>query len=442
MALVSSPDDNRNSTLPGMPGGEQVGITSNPADAEAVEVAAVQRPEASSDRSQRGRKRAKGGDAANQQGHDLERRVARIEFASGSFVRPNVLLYANREVELGVLTDLDVLSIDVDGRLRLSRGMLECKSGQGQTGEVDRILWLVGVQRLLNLDRATLVRNAISRRGRTVGSRVGIHTLDVRAIEERERALVEMPGTFAHVGGVPCYEAERRTDTQLKALRQIPPQLAAFIRGEALFAEPARILQSIAAMQRAIDQIGTLPSPTREVLAGHAAVDLLLAALQDAEVIDRLGVDGFRQQVLSALTVGDPHGGQMLEVIRRSDDLFRLMLGEVHEAYIRQGAKKISMELPTLEASISSPPTWLDNYIDYVDKIRLNPTVSRSLPQTLELALFDGLLGGSEFESPYFDSLFTAEHQYLVSATIRCLSLQCPQLADAISPVLDLNFSR
>ena len=74
-------------------------------------------------------------------GADLERRVARLEFAEGALARLRVPVFVDAEAGRGQLTDLDVLALDFDNRLRLSRSTLECKSGGGQSGEGDRLLW-------------------------------------------------------------------------------------------------------------------------------------------------------------------------------------------------------------------------------------------------------------------------------------------------------------
>src|SRR5262249_39430726 len=86
-------------------------------------------------------------------GGNLEFRVARLEFAEGAMVRLRVPVQAE-EADPGrrILTDVDILAIDVDQRLRLSRSSLECKSGKGESGEPDRLLWLAGFRQLLRLD--------------------------------------------------------------------------------------------------------------------------------------------------------------------------------------------------------------------------------------------------------------------------------------------------
>src|SRR5262249_49418763 len=157
-------------------------------------------------------------------------------------------------------------------RLRLSRSSLECKSGKGESGEPDRLLWLAGVRQLLRLDRAGLVRPAVSRRGRALARRFGLHVLDTVTLGRREAAHAWLPAGFAHVGGAACTAAESRTDTQLKGLTEIKPDLVAFLRHDALLAEPYALLGAVDTLGRSVSRQGVLPDPTSLVLGGHALI--------------------------------------------------------------------------------------------------------------------------------------------------------------------------
>jgi hypothetical protein len=84
---------------------------------------------------------------AGDPGADLERRVARLEFAEGAFTRLRVPVKVAADPGRDTLTDLDVLAVDIDNRLRISRSILECKTTKGQAKEPDRLLWLAGMQR-------------------------------------------------------------------------------------------------------------------------------------------------------------------------------------------------------------------------------------------------------------------------------------------------------
>lgn len=376
-------------------------------------------------------------------GRDLERRVGRVEFAEGAFVRLRAPVRVVAESGRDVLTDIDVLAIDVDGRLRLSRSILECKSGSGQAKEPDRLLWLAGLQKYLRFDRAVLVRQTISRRGRALARGLGLKVLDVSRLSTREAAHAWLPAEFGHIDGAECAAAESRTDTQLKGLGHIPADLVAFLRHDALRSEPQEALRAVQSLGRATANGGVLPSPTREVLAGHALVALLVAALGDAARLDELSPEELQERTETVVTTGSPDGTQMLAVLSRADDLMSHVIQRIHTAYEGLGARRVQVEIPSLREVVTRPPEWLSRYLDLVQKLSANPAVAREVLQSAELACFEALVGGKAYLAEAFDHLFTAEHRYMLNVAIRCLeAIAGKPTADPLRLILDLNFSR
>lgn len=376
-------------------------------------------------------------------GADLERRVGRTEFNDGALVRLRVPIRVDADSGRDVLTDIDVLAIDVDGRLRLSRSIVECKSGRGQAGEPDRLLWLSGLQRFLGFERAVLVRQTVSRRGRGLARDLGLRTLDVETLAGREKAHAWLPERFAHIDGPECSAAERRSDTQLKALGHISSELVAFLRYDALRAEPHRVLRAIASLGRAAEAGGVLPNPTRLVLAGHALVALIAAALADAGRLDEISAEELLDRTRRALVTGDPDDDQVLQLLSRADEVVRYSVERVHAAYKEAGAKRPDVTVPSLKDAVTKPPDWVPRYVDFVEKLRANPAVSRQMLQTTELAVFEALVGGNAHESPAFDHLFTQEHRYMLNVAHRCLAdIAGAGIGDAVAAALDLDFGR
>ena len=369
--------------------------------------------------------------------------MGRVEFADGALVRLRAPIRVDAESGRDVLTDIDVLAVDVDGRLRVSRSILECKSGSGQAKEPDRLLWLAGLQKYLEFDRAVLVRQSVSRRGRALARALGLKILDVARLTTREAAHAWLPDTFAHIDGAECFAAESRTDTQLKGLGHIPADLAAFLRHDALRSESHDALRAIANLGRVTSQGGVLPSPTREVLASHAIVALLLAATSDAARLDELSPEELQERTERALTTGSPDNTQMLNVLARADDLVAYMLQRVHNAYEKSGAKRVQVDNPSLREVVTRPPEWVARYLDLVQKMRANPSIAREILQTAELACFEALIGGRAHQADAFDHLFSVEHRYLLNVAIRCLeSIAGHASADPLRPILELDFDR
>ncbi len=376
-------------------------------------------------------------------GGELERRAARLEFAEGALARLRVPVPAEgAEPGRNVLTDMDVLSVEVDLRLRISRGSLECKSSQGQSGEPQTLVWLAGFRQLLRLDRVVFVRPAVSSRGRALASRLGIAVLDEPAIAEREKSIAWLPDRFAHVDGPACTAAELRTDTQLKGLPDVPAALTQFLRHEALLADSPALLAAVESLRTAARAQGVLPEPTAAVLAGHGLIAVVLAGLLDARRLDEVSQRGLRDRLERALTTGDPDDAHLLPLLERADALVRHVLDRTHRAYTTAGADPVRIEMPSLREAVAAPPLYLDDYLDFVARLRANPLVARDLLQTCELACFDAALGDRAWRSEAFARLFTEEHRGLVLVALRCLeSIAGSQVRTALEPVARLTFA-
>lgn len=377
--------------------------------------------------SKRGSRQAKGQSkqppASTNRGEDLERRVGRIEFAEGALVRLRVPVFEpSAEEGRRIVTDIDVLSFDVDLRLRTTVGVLECKSGAGGSGEPDRLLWLGGFKQLVGADRATLVRQTVTKRGLAIGRKLGLSLLDDVTLKAREADHAWMPERFGHVGGYPCIDAETRVERQLKGLREIPAGLVAFLRYGFCFADSHESVGALLGLRAAVERQGVLPEPTGTVLASHALIALVMSAVRDAGRLDSVTPATLRENLRLGLTVGSPTDTHLLGVLSTVDAIVRNITGGLHSAYQAAGAEQIAFEVPSIGALVAQAPELeIERYLDLVTRFRSNPATSRGILQTVELACFDALLGGDAWQSEAFNHLFTAEHRQLIVAALKTL---------------------
>jgi hypothetical protein len=381
--------------------------------------------------------------SAGNAGADLERRVARLEFAEGAFARLRVPVKVAADPGRSILTDLDVLAMDIDNRLRVSRSILECKTTKGQSGEPDRLLWLAGLQRFTRTDRAVLVRQTITKRGRAIAATLGLQILDIPTLAARETSHAWVPTHFAHIDGPGCIAAEARTDTQLKGLGRIPGALVGFLRHDFLLADSPACLNALESLGNVVNNSGILPQPTSMVLASHALIVLILAALHDAARLDIMPKDELHARVERGLTLGDPDNDHVLSVLAQADELVHYMVDRVHEGYVTAGATRQRTNLASLKELVNDPPVWVPRYVDLAERLRANPSIASTLMQTAELACFDALCGDNTYTANAFDHLFTREHQYLLVAAVKCLQeIIGYQLTDAIQSIDNLDFNR
>lgn len=393
----------------------------------------------SASRSRRASKSVRGAKAEDP-GAALERRVGRLEFSEGAFVRLRTNVRISADAGRDILTDLDVFAVDVDARLRVSRSIIECKSGAGQSGEPDRLLWLAGLRAFVGNPRAVLVRGSVSSRARMIAQKLQIETLDDQRIREREASVKWMPARFAHVGGVECDLAERRTDEILREIAEIPSETVAFLR-EAFLLEPERVLGALADLG-AVLRSTPLPPPVGIVLGGHALVALIYAAVSDSEALDFVSRPALEDRIRRSVTIGHAESNT-LEVLEHADAVMTLVVDRLHERYEAAGVSRDDMQIPRLRDIVSEAPTWVPRYVDFIEALRNNAQVGRELLQTAELACFEALVGGHAHEVQAFDHLFTIEHRQLLRLGVRLLEEICGrELTSGLNGLSGVRFDR
>lgn len=381
--------------------------------------------------------------AAPDKGAELERRVGRVEFAQGALVRLRWPVFSpGAPGGRRVLTDVDVMALDYDARLRHSVSIYECKSMRGAKGEPDRLMWLVGLQRLVGADRGVLVRDTATGRGRELARRLNVDLLDAAHLERLELENAWLPPSFAHVGGEHLEELQRKALGQVKSIGEFPGPLLEFLRYESLLAQPYRSLGALATLEELCATTCVLPHPADRFVGAHAFMTLLIAALRSASRLDAWGAVELRRVLENGLTVGHPYDSNTLSLLALADSVLRAQTEQIHAAYVDAGARQLPVKVPSIRAEVAGVPKWLDRFIDLVERLRSRAELARLLPQTAELAMFDALVGGQAWSARAFDSLFTLEQRQLLLVTLDTFSEIVPSLAPRLEDVRSLAFDR
>jgi hypothetical protein len=100
----------------------------------------------------------------------FEYRIGRLRFCQGYFVRRSIDIWPVR-LEGDKLAELDLLAVVFDPQLRRSVEIVECKTGQGGEGEVDRVVWLRGLAPLNSARTLTFAKLRVAERtGTSLGA--------------------------------------------------------------------------------------------------------------------------------------------------------------------------------------------------------------------------------------------------------------------------------
>ncbi|WP_146617455.1 hypothetical protein [Arthrobacter globiformis] len=186
-------------------------------------------------------------------------------------------------------------------------------------------------------------------------------------------------------------------------------------------ADSPALLSAVEAFGKAAERQGGIPEPAATVLSSHALIAVILAAVQDAGRLDEIPSATLLERLGRALTVGNADDLYLLPLLERADALVGHIQERTHRRYIEAGAEPLRAPYPSLRQIISEPPAYLNDYVDFVERLRANPVVARELLQTAELVCFDAALGGDAWKAPAFAHLFSTEHHGLMSVALRCL---------------------
>ncbi|MEV5989210.1 hypothetical protein AB0L85_30185 [Streptomyces sp. NPDC052051] len=261
-------------------------------------------------------------------------------------------------------------------------------------------------------------------------------------LTRREQVLQHLPEHFGVIGDTPFKVQSAEADRQLKKIGDLPPGLVAFLRHDALLADPHRTLGALITLDEILTSGTVLPAPLAPLLAGHVLQALIAAALRAGGRTDTVGSEGTRQEIEQGLGTGDPHDRQLLRVAEMADTLLRQELTALHRAYRTAGAAAIERPVPSVRSAISQIPAWLVTFMDLAERLRRRSPIARQLPQTIDLAVFDAALGADTWQAPAFDHLFSLEHRQALAVAVTCVERAVPALASYVFPVLDLPFKR
>lgn len=359
--------------------------------------------------------------ASPTKGTDLERRVARVEFADGAIVVVRFPVREPQSDQAHAITDVDVLSLDFDARLQHVVSIFECKSVRGQKGEADRLLTLTGLKKYVGADRAALVRETATGRGRAMARRLGVELLDTKQLEVREQPHTWVPHSFGPVGGSKSAEMHLEVSRALKSIGDFPYSLFDYLRFDALVEPPYRVLGALMTLQQHLERGTVLPRRVERTVLSNGLLALVVAALRTAGRLDALGLVQARALIENGVATGNPYDDSLLRIARLSDALMEDQIDRVHRLYTVGGAKRKPFAPASIRDTLAASPRWLDRFMDLAARLRSRSPIARELPQVVQLACFDALVGDDNWRAPAFDHVFTLEHRQLLSVALDVL---------------------
>ena len=318
-------------------------------------------------------------------GTEFEYRVARLRFHQGFFVRRAIDVWPTG-LEGNKLAELDCLAGAFDPRLRRTLEVMECKTGAGGQGEVDRLVWLRGIERLAGARVVTFAKLQVAPRTRDLARQLQVDVLDEAAIAKAEHDLEISADDW--IGFHDPEFGERVVKSARNALNSVRELQGAgkYLFGSFWFTDEFTRVKQLRRAVHLLVRHENLLAPTPLLLGlGEAVTLLTLTVASVAAWQQQLAEPDFRDLVTRELSTGFGDARSLRVLLRRFDDFHRDQIEALHAAYQSAGAGRLTFPVTSLESDILTPPEWVDAFIDLVSRFSRRPQLATNVMRYVDL---------------------------------------------------------
>jgi hypothetical protein len=337
-----------------------------------------------------------------------EYRVHRALFASGWYVRRNVNLRERVAGSPQTMAEVDLLSLSFDAGLNARRLVGECKDRKGSTKEADRVIWLLGLGRLLRADELLFAKPTIAPATVHFARSTSVALYEDAGVLRVESALGEpaLAGSFDPAVGEdlvkPAVDRNAFGDSRLRDAYD-------WAHNASWYEPPLARLRRLPGYFRLITTEGT--GDTRQVLLIEGLLAVLACGLQVAGQLRRHAPQVARALASESLASGVATSGALREIGARADEYYRDVLERVAEA---KGGERIMLDVPRLADHIARPPTWAEGFFSFAESLGARPEAATDVLRYAELELFESFAGRDP--QPALRTFVRGDHAWLASA--------------------------
>jgi hypothetical protein len=323
-------------------------------------------------------------------GDELEVRLARMHFWKGAYTRRGVNLQRHFYPEPLMVTDLDLLAIDITSQLSLTKTIGEAKSGTGRSAPkpLDRAIWIAGLKQLVGATSGVLVTaTKSSPQVRDTARSLGVTCFTVDDLQRWENT--HLPAALVDVGsqGPSAFAS----DYQARRMTKGEPSLERmywFLKSEVWF------LDSWPAIKRLLGGLGELRGFwIPDIDDGQAsALRWMYAEAISILTLHLVGLVGVYQtsdlrewpaQVNDRLAEGAIPARNQRALADAFDKYLAHVLGELKAPS--------TVQVETMGAFHPTPPEWAEALIELLTRLESFDGL-RELPRQTDLVIAERLV--------------------------------------------------
>ena len=328
-----------------------------------------------------------------------EYRVQRAAFLSGWYVRRGINLRERVQGSPQTMAEVDIIGFGFDPALSPRTLIGECKDRKGATKEADRIVWLLGLSRLLRADHVLFAKPKLAPATLQFAQPYGTMLWDeptVRAIEQRFK-LDPDSGYFGSFN-VGLQEDVLRPARKSSAIVDRPLRAAwDYLSGAFWYGGTPTRTKLLRGYFDALTSASRLPGDARSGLVAEGLIALLVSAYTTAGHLGRMSPAQGDLVQNAALAAGAANARALREIAARADDYYQDALKRALQQ--REATAAIEVNVPRLVNAVAAAPDWAPAYLAFARRLGEHPLIAGDALRYADMVLFEHLLADGDISS-------------------------------------------
>lgn len=359
----------------------------------------------------------------------------RAAFLSGWYVRRGVNLRERVRNSPQTMAEVDILGIGFDPALTQRMLVGECKDRKGGTKEADRIVWILGLSKLLRVDHVLFAKRTMSDATVQFAQPAGFLLWDEATVQGIERQFDLDPDSgFFGSNNIALQEDVLRPARKARSIGS--PALRAaweYLSGAFWYHPTPARTKSLYSYFDALGAARSLSADARSGFVAEGLIALLVAAYSTAGQLIRHSPARGRVHQEMAFASGAADARALREIAARADDYYQDALRRV--AGSRGPAGAPDLHVPRLANAIAEAPPWMSAYLSLARRFAERPLLAGDLLRYADIVLFEHLLADREI--PVLLTYAISADQKVLQTTLEFAALFLQRVWGIDDPLLN-----
>ena len=327
-----------------------------------------------------------------------EYRVMRAAFLSGWYVRRGINLRERVRSSPQTMAEIDILGLGFDPALTPRTMVGECKDRKGGTKEADRIVWVLGLSRLLRVDHVLFAKRSLTDATVQFAQPVGVLLWDQAAVQHIEQRFDLSPDSgYFGSANIGLQEDVLLPLRKASALGNRPMRAAwDYLSGAFWYHPTPTRTKTLAGYFEALLGARSLSPVARSSFVAEGLIALLVSAYATAGQLVRHSPARGDQLQETAFASGVADAAALRELAARADDYYQDAL---QKASRRGGAGASELRVPRLANTIAEPPAWMSGYVALARRLGETPLLAGDTLRYADIVLFEHLLAENPIDA-------------------------------------------